>query len=40
MLYTEEGFNILNQIIFKASTLKPEYNIYFTAIMFGILPFN
>ena len=34
----EEGFNILNQIIFKSKNLKPEYNIYFNVIIFGILP--
>ncbi len=38
MLYIEEGFNILNQIIFKAKHLNPEYNIYFNVIIFGILP--
>jgi hypothetical protein len=37
-LYVEEGFNILNQIIFKSKNLKQEYNIYFSVIIFGILP--
>lgn len=38
LLYVEEGFNILNQIIFKSKNLKTEYNIYFSVIIFGILP--
>ena len=38
LLYIEEGFNILNQIMFKSKSLKQEYNIYFSVIIFGILP--
>jgi hypothetical protein len=40
MLYTEEGFNILNQIIFKSKNIKSEYNIYFSLIIFGIIPLD
>ncbi len=40
LLYVEEGFNILNQIIFKSKNLKQDYNIYFSVIIYGILPLN
>ena len=40
LLYVEEGFNILNQILFKSKNVKPEYNIYFSVIIYGILPLN
>jgi hypothetical protein len=30
----------LNQVVFKAKFVKPEYNLYFTLIIYGYLPLN